>query len=243
MNKNIWFSILLLVSTQAFAVTGSIYPSYILKNQYGETSINSLVGGSGALDCVFTVASTDVAGKGITNLRGPACASVFMATNQTPAAGNPNPESGIAVVNLKSNFYQLNSVTYTVSPPTDLSPINVTAGLSFGSPYIISQVGTTTVAQWQHIGLSPGIVPAVGAAFIAAGFSTTSGTGTVDGPGDPGAAAADMDVIGNASLGGAATAGGQIIVRFFNGGTINPPDDGSTIDLHFVLLPLSNQLH
>src|SRR5580698_1169620 len=95
---SIMLALLLACTSQVFAITGSAYPSLVLKNQFGETSINVLQGGSNQIDCNFIVDSSNGNGLGIRSLKGSGCASVYMHTSATPAAGNPNPASGYILV-------------------------------------------------------------------------------------------------------------------------------------------------
>ena len=200
-----------LAPLSTLAATGSIYPSSVLKNQFGETSINAIVGGSGAIDCVFTVNAADSGGKGITGLSGPACSSVYMHTGASPAVGNPNPASGYILVNLGSPFYGFNGATISLSGQLAASAGNVTSGVTGGNPYVISSVGTTSSSQWQHLGLPVGVIPAVGAAFIASSTTTATGTGAVKAPNTVAGGVSMIDVIGAPASGLAATAGGQMI--------------------------------
>jgi hypothetical protein len=74
---------------------------------------------------------------------------------------------------MKQNFnYVLSGSNSVVSPVT--SPTTaVTSGLTAGNAYIITVLGTTTLAEWQSIGLPVGLTPTVGQSFIA----TATGTG------------------------------------------------------------------
>jgi hypothetical protein len=238
-----------MIPAQALAVTGSAYPSIVLQNQFGEKSINSILGGSAGLDCVFTVASTDSAGKGITNLVGPLCGSVYMHTSQTPSSGNPNPAAGYIVVNLTSPYFEFNSFSMSSKSIPAPTPTNVSSGVVLGNPYVIYSVGTTTATQWEAIGLPAGIVPAVGAGFIASGSTITSGTGAVEPPGTVAGGVAAIDRIGNGAAGLSASAGAQIILRVAAPTSSSvttlvaaAPFDGTVIGLHFILRPLSSQL-
>jgi len=76
-----------------------------------------------------------------------------------------------------SNFYQ--STSDIVSPPSG-SNIAVTSALTVGNAYVITVVGTTTLAGFQSIGLSANAAaPAVGQGFICTSSTPTTGTGQV----------------------------------------------------------------
>jgi hypothetical protein len=94
-------------------------------------------------------------------------------------AGNPNPEAGYAVIQLKGNYNRyIGGFSGVQAPLTSTSTTSLTAG----DPYVITSLGTTTTAQWQTAGLPMGFTPAVGSAFIAAASASLSGTGTVGVP-------------------------------------------------------------
>ncbi len=81
---------------------------------------------------------------------------------------------------------------------------------------------TTNLSDWQHVGVPPGVVPAVGVSFIAiaTGYSTGGGsTGLVKAVGASGVN--HIEVIGNTDLalgpipmGGSPNAGGWLLVQF-----------------------------
>lgn len=93
------------------------------------------------------------------------------------ASGSPAPESGIIVVQFQDNFNRYFFGTSGFVSPLEGTPISISTGssLEIGVPYVIVSVGTTTLVQWQAVGVPVGIVPAVGVAFIA---TATSGAGT-----------------------------------------------------------------
>lgn len=234
----------------AHAVTGSNYPSLIEQNQFGEKSINSVVGGSGMLDCSFTVAATDAAGKGITGLSGAPCSAVFMHTSQTPATGSPNPANGLIYVKLASQAYKYVGGYAQFASPNSGTPINVTTGVTAGGAYVITSLGNTALSGWTNLGLAAGVTPAVGAAFIAPGTTVSTGTGQIQAPATAGAGVQLIDVIGDASVTAQATSGAVLTLRVLgatNSSTTTlvatAPAAGSVIKLRFVMLPLSSQLH
>lgn len=172
------------------------------------------------LDCNFIVDVANGNGLGIRSLKGPGIANVFMHTSATPGVGNrnqlnPNPASGIIMVQLGDNYnFYLGGTSGFVSPSTG-SPLTSTTN---HVAYYIVTVGTTTAAQWQAAGLPTGITPAVGAAFIAKATGAIGGTGTVIVQGNSGIS--HIEVIGdpNATLSpvGITTQGGpggQIIMQ------------------------------
>lgn len=131
------------------------------------------------LNTNFVVDPTN--GLGITSLKGPGIANVFMHTSTTPAVGNrsalnPNPANGIIVVQLGDPYFKYLSGDFQIKAPNTGSALtSVTANVA----YVITTVGTTTTAQWVAKGLPVGITPAVGAAFIASATGALGGTGDV----------------------------------------------------------------
>jgi hypothetical protein len=239
-----------LANGAAFESTGSQYPSLVLKNQFGETSINSIVGGtSNQIDCNFIVDSTNGNGFGVRSLKGPGCAKVFMHTTQTPASGSPNPAAGYILVQLAQQYAgYIGGYSGFVSPVSG-TPINISSGLTAHASYIITSVGTSTAANWQAIGLPLGVTPAVGVSFVATTASAGTGTGIVEAPAAVGSGVLYTDVLGDANLSASATTGANILLRVLGATSSSvttlvatAPADGTVIGLRFVMLPLSSQL-
>jgi hypothetical protein len=184
--------------------------------------------------------------------------SVFMNTSATPGVvngvTNPNPVAGYALVRFKNNFrYYLGGFSGQVVPLTSTSTTAVTKG----NVYVITSVGTTTLAQWLALGLFPGgistatatgsvpavQVPTVGTAFIAAESASIPGTGTVGLPGV--AVAPTVTVVGDpnqviANINLATNAGAQVMLQFSGptSGTntaLTPtaPADGTVVGMRF----------
>lgn len=132
------------------------------------------------LDLRFQVAAADTGGKGIINLAGAGIQAVYMHTSATPSAGNPNPAAGTIIVQLQDSYFRFLGFEASMRSPLSGTGIVITAAgahIVAGTPYVITVVGTSTLADWQAIGLPVGITPAVGVPFI--GSSTTgSGTGS-----------------------------------------------------------------
>lgn len=104
------------------------------------------------ITCNFVVDSTNGNGLGVRNLKGSGVQNVFMHTSATPAAGNPNPASGYALVQLANNYNRYaGGFSGFVSPTTGGSLAINASALTVGSPYVITSVGhastgTVTVA-------------------------------------------------------------------------------------------------
>lgn len=134
-------------------------------------------------------------------------------------AGNPNPAAGYALIQMKQNFnYYLGGFSGFVSPASG-SSILVTTGVTIGLAYVITIVGSTSLAQWQKLGLPKGVTPAVGAFFIATATTTATGTGAIQVPATAGSGISAVDVVGdpntmisNSSI--STYGGAYVLVRF-----------------------------
>jgi hypothetical protein len=171
--------------------------------------------------------------------------AVFMNTSATPgkSAGgnlNPNPAAGYAMVVFKNNFiYYLGGFSGQITPLVSTSTTSTTAG----GAYVITSLGTATLAQWQAAGVPQGFVPAVGLGFIAIATGAIGGSATVGLPGEQ--VAPIVSVVGdpNQTLNNsniATNAGAQILLQFSGptaaGNTaLTPtaPADGSVVGITF----------
>lgn len=133
------------------------------------------------LDCNFVVDSTNGNGLGIRSLKGPYIQNVFMHTTQTPGAGssnnqtpnttitNPNPGTGIIVVQFQDNFSRSYSGFNARVPTVSGSAVKIdNSAMTAGQAYIITTLGDATAAKWHAIGVPAGVTPAAGVSFIAA---------------------------------------------------------------------------
>lgn len=137
------------------------------------------------IDMSFIVDRTDSAGLGIKSLKSNGYVeSVFMNTTQTPGVvhgiTNPNPAQGYCLVTFKNNFnkylgFQGGQVITPAAPTTTATTAN--------SVYVITALGTATLAQWQAKGFPKGFTPAVGAVFVATATGTIGGSANVGTPG------------------------------------------------------------
>lgn len=202
------------------------------------------------LDCSFIVDSTNGNGFGVRSLKKSGrIATVFMHTSATPGTAsngqvNPNPEAGIITVTLQDNYNTYFGGYSGFSGPLSGTPITISTGssLTVGAPYVIVTVGTTTNAQWQAIGLSPAIIPAVGVSFIASATSG-AGTGVVEAPAAAGAGIDHIETVGDPNLMNnrlaATIAGGGIGMQFvlacYKNTVLTAPANNTVIGLNFYL--------
>ncbi len=127
----------------------------------------------------FTVTPTN--GLGVTSVKSNGYANyVFMHTSTTPTASNgitnPNPPAGFAVIGLTNSFnYFLGLRGAIDAPATSTSTTSTTINVV----YTITSVGTTTLAQWQAVGLPTWLTPTVGQTFVATASQAIGGSGTV----------------------------------------------------------------
>jgi len=200
------------------------------------------------LDCSFIVDHSNGNGLGIRSLKNSGrIANVYMNTSATPAAGNPNPQAGIIVVQLQDNYNRLLSAFGGRVVPLSGSNLNVDASdaaLTIGNAYVITSLGTSTAADWVALGVPANITPAVGVAFIAAATGAGTGTGHVQVPASTGSGIFSIEALGDANLAnsnGAYTLGNsngmQLILACYkaNGTGSTPllaaPADGTVISL------------
>lgn len=186
----------------------------------------------------FVVDPTNGDGLGIRSLKSNGyIENIFMHTSATPGSNNghlnPNPASGIAVVQFKNNFNKyLGGFSGFVSPVTGGALTATVANAS----YIITALGTATLAQWQAVGFPVGLTPAVGAAFVATASATIGGAAAVMAPGvssiDHVEAIGDANMtLNNSNI--AANAGAQMLVQFVSAGAIAAPAAGAVVGMSF----------
>lgn len=198
-----------------------------------------------SLYCNFVVDSTNGNGLGMRSLKSNGyIESIFLHTSSTPgkigSKTNPNPPLGYAMVTFKGNYKVYLGGFDGVIPP--LASSNLTS-VTNHSVYVITTLGTTTLAQWQAIGFPLGFVPAVGSSFVATASQAIGGTATVGAPGVP--VTYKVSVVGdpnmeisNSSI--ASNGGAQILLAFYGatsaGSTVllpTNPADGSVVGLTF----------
>lgn len=192
------------------------------------------------IDCNFVVDSTNGNGLGLRSLKGSYVSSVYMHTSASPAAGSPNPEAGIILVQLDDNYNNYLGGFAGPSNPLSGTPISISTGssLTIGAPYVIISLGTTTAAQWQAVGLPVTITPAVGAAFIASATSG-AGTGTVEAPLSTGAGIDHMELIGDPSTMNSNNpqpgSGLTLMFACYKNGVLTAPANGAVIGMAFYM--------
>jgi hypothetical protein len=210
------------------------------------------------LDCSFIVDSTNGNGFGIRSLKKSGrISSVFMHTTVTPGTAanglvNPNPESGIIVVNLQDNYNTYLGGYSGFASPLSGSNISISGSsvLTVGAPYVIVSLGTSTQANWVAAGLSPAIKAAVGVSFIAKITGGGTGTGIVQAPAATGAGIDHMEVIGDANLmnnltgytvagnptsGVGSGIGMELILACFKNTALTAPTDNTVIGMNFYM--------
>jgi hypothetical protein len=197
------------------------------------------------LDCNFVVDSTNGNGLGLRNLKGPGIAAVYMHTSASPAPGNPNPAPGYFEVQFDQSYFRYYGGFEGFVAPVSGTPLTSTTA---GTAYVIVSLGTTTTAQWQAAGLPVGVVPAVGAAFIATATGAIGGTGAVEVPSTNGSGVGYVELVGDPNMTlimkGPQQRNPYLIGRFM-GGTppvATAPADGSVCGMAFYLSNSSQTL-
>lgn len=187
------------------------------------------------IDCNFIVDSTNGNGLGIRSLKGPGVANVYMHTSATPAASNPNPGTGVIVVQLEDNYNRSLSGFNSIVAPLSGTPLMSTTA---NTAYTIVSLGTATLAQWQAAGLPTGFTPALGATFIATATGTIGGSAAVEVAAATGSNITNIETLGNPNATIAntnANTGAQIILQCLKNGADAAPVDGSVISLAMYL--------
>ena len=187
------------------------------------------------LDCNFIVDSTNGNGLGIRSLKGPCINNVFMHTSATPLAGNPNPAVGYIQVRLADNYNRyLGGFSGAISVLSG-SPVTTTVA---HTTYVITSLGTATLAQWQAVGFPAGLVPAVGASFVATASALIGGSAAVDVITANGSGISHIEIVGdpNQTLANSAqpsNGGGIINMAIFGavGSGVVTPANGTIISL------------
>jgi len=188
------------------------------------------------LDCNFIVDNANGNGLGIRSLKGPAIQNVFMHTTASPGVGNggvvnPNPAPGAIMIQLADNYNRYLSGFAGFIAPVGASSPSITAG----NPYVITALGTASIAQWQAAGVPSGVAPAVGLAFIAKVSESLPGGAMAAAPASSNLG--HIELIGDPNLAISSVPQGQgfIIAQAFNGGSAVAPTNGTVISLAFYL--------
>jgi len=145
-------------------------------------------------------------------------------------AGNPNPPAGYIYLHLHDNYNRYYSGFSGFVAPVSGTPLtSVTANLV----YIITSLGTGTQAQWAAIGLEPGVVPSVGAAFVASTSASVPGGGTVEARAAGGSGIDHIEVVGdpNQTCSPQQAKGAVIISVCLFEGAVTAPATGTVISL------------
>jgi hypothetical protein len=219
-----------------------MYPSLVLKNQFGEESNNFIVGGSSQLYCNFVVDSTNANGLGQRSLKGVGVKQVFMNTTHSGLLGNPNPAAGYIMIQLASGYSGYINGSYGFDGPVSGTPILVTTGVTSGLVYVIASVGTTSLSGWQHLGLPAGVTPAAGVAFVATSSTTTTGSGTIMVPATAGSAVDHIELVGDPNLSCDVSTGSIIVCKCVAGLALTAPADGTVIGFTFNMIPKAQPL-
>lgn len=158
-------------------------------------------------------------------------------TTPLAGSGNPNPAVGFIQVKFQDNYNRyLTGFSGAISVLSG-TPVTTTVA---GTVYVITVLGTTTLAQWQAVGFQPGFTPAVGASFVATASAAIGGTGAVQAPTADGTGISHIEVVGDPNLTLANSAqpsngGGVINLAIYGaaGSGVVTPANGTVIGLAF----------
>lgn len=151
------------------------------------TLIDSIAGGTASLVVGMPVQGSGIAaGSKIASIVDSGSITLTLATSTSTTGsityqgvGSPNPATGYIAVQLSKAHAGYQNGTFGFVSPLSGSSVNISSGLTANAAYTIVSVGTSTAANWQAIGLAPGITPTVGATFFASTSSAGTGTGAV----------------------------------------------------------------
>jgi len=211
-----------------------------------------------SLDCNFIVDPANGNGLGIRSLKGAFIQNVFMHTSATPGIGNsnpsslgiavtnPNPASGLIVVQFQDNFNRLLTGGQSIVSPLG-SSIGIDSGLTVGQAYVVTVQGDAVSADWLALGIPAGVLasagglPLPGTAFIAASTghgasslsrvapASTSGLMSIETIGDSNQSISPIQAAAQGF-------GAQVILQCLNSsGVVTAPATGSVISLSFLL--------
>lgn len=161
--------------------------------------------------------------------------------------------AGVYQINFVDHYNKFLGLNANLWSPNSGSSILVaSAGVTSGTSYIITILGTTTTAGWVTLGLPVGVTPAVGVAFKATATTTASGTGAVQVQSVSGIA--NVEVLGNPSLtinpSGYGAANGYVIIQTLAATSSSvttmiatDPANGSNLSLEFYFSDSANNLN
>lgn len=183
------------------SITGNTHTNFV---------IDGIAQGTGSLVVGMQLSGTGIAaGTTIASITSGSAITTSLATTATNtsvtittvAPGSPNPDAGLILVQLKSNFNRLLFSNIGDASPVSGSNLAVDgSSLSVGQAYIITVLGTTTAADWLVLGVPLGVTPAVGVSFIALVTGTGSGSGQVQLAKATGSGITKYDLIGDPNL-------------------------------------------
>ncbi len=196
------------------------------------------------IDCNFIVDSANGNGFGVRSLKGPGVQAVFMHTTATPGTTksgilNPNPPAGYIYVQLQDNYNRFYGGSASFGSPLSGTPLT---SITANSVYVIVSLGTATAAQWTAAGLPAGVVPSVGASFVAKATGTIGGSATVEAIATTASNIDHIEVVGdpNQTCSPQGAKGAIIISVCLKGDAVTAPTDGTVISLQNYMSNGSN---
>ncbi len=200
------------------------------------------------VDCNFVVDKANGNGLGIRSLKGQGISAVYMTTSSTPATGNPlvaGVSEGLIVVEFADNFNRAYPGMSAIIPPNTTATKIDNSAMTVGQAYVIAVLDPAiTQAMWHTLGLPLGVIPAVGATFIAARIglageantssarvviASNSGIDHIETIGDP------NQTIWPAPVGGSPGAPAQIVLKCVFENAQTQPADNTVIGLTFYM--------
>lgn len=199
------------VADSAGSLAGTYFTATdIFQNHYVFYNVVSGVGTAPSLTGTllnYTAVPVTFATNAANSTVGAALATAMGAVNGANSWTAVNSGHTVTVTNV-------GSATLTFSPgPADVNTGFTISGVTY----------TQLAADWQHVGLQPGLTPTVGQSFIALTTGGAVGSGTVISPGVSGVMTTEVVGDPNASINNASIAangGAWVLVQFLEPGTI-----------------------
>ena len=221
------------------------------------TIIDGISGGTSSLKVGMVVSGSGVVvGSTIVAIQSSSAITLSVATTSSvgsltvsyTAVGAPGlPSAGGLAAGLIYVVFQDNYNAYLggnvgfVSPVSG-TPISIStgSGLTIGAAYVIVSVGTSTTANWNAMGLPLGIIPNVGATFIATATGSGTGTGVVESSTNSGIMSVEAIGDGNQTIVSHGPsvlgqgAGSYLVAQCLNtSGAATAPTTGSVVGMSF----------
>lgn len=224
-------------------VSGSLASTYfVVPDSYGNTFVIWFsVSGVGSAPLLGNPAAYGVPGLHYvqqTITSGSSAATIGAAlvlTLENLPSGIANVDSFTASGTTTVTYVNTNTNPYHLPGPPQDGPVGKATGFA-----LALTVDDHNLADWQAVGLPPGLTPTVGQSFIAKATGHGSSTGLAIAPGVSGINS--VEIVGDPSAsiapqpqGGSANVGGWVLVQLLSNGVPTAPVNGSVCGMCFYV--------